>query len=303
MLFTGVKHVPSPESQDTSDILRACLNFLPQQTTERILSRLQHAINYEPVIGIMGKSGAGKSSLCNALFQQPVCLTSDLLGCTREPQRIVLTVGERSMTLVDLPGVGETPEYDAEYSALYQKLLTELDLIIWVLRADDRARAVDIVTHRSLLAYGADASRFLFVISQADRIPPLPEPAGQAVPSTEQCLSLAVISSQIAGQLPSSFPVMAVSAHTGYNLHALVELMIHALPVQASSAFYCQLKPENHTEESDVAVRQRFGEIAGSAFDTVITSERLPSGWSLLLRRLREKLVQLASELWERIFG
>ncbi|HGN8651870.1 TPA: GTPase family protein [Enterobacter cloacae] len=292
-----------PESQDTSDILRACLNFLPQQTTERILSRLQHAINYEPVIGIMGKSGAGKSSLCNALFQQPVCLTSDLQGCTREPQRIVLTVGERSMTLVDLPGVGETPEYDAEYSALYQKLLTELDLIIWVLRADDRARAVDIVTHRSLLAYGADASRFLFVISQADRIPPLPELAGQTVPSTEQCLSLAVISSQIAGQLPSSFPVMAVSAHTGYNLHALVELMIHALPVQASSLFYCQLKPENHTEESDVAVRQRFGEIAGSAFDTVITSERLPSGWSLLLRRLREKLVQLASELWERIFG
>ncbi|SAX63992.1 GTPase family protein [Klebsiella pneumoniae] len=283
--------------------MRTCLNFLPQQTTERIISRLQQAIHYEPVIGIMGKSGAGKSSLCNALFQQPVCLISDLLGCTREPQRIVLTVGERSMTLVDLPGVGETPEYDAEYSALYQKLLTELDLIIWVLRADDRARAVDIVTHRSLLAYGADASRFLFVISQADRIPPLPEPAGQAVPSTEQCLSLAVISSQIAGQLPSSFPVMAVSAHTGYNLHALVELMIHALPVQASSAFYCQLKPENHTEESDVAVRQRFGEIAGSAFDTVITSEPLPSGWSLLLRRLREKLVQLASELWERIFG
>lgn len=292
-----------PESQDNNDILLTCLNFLPQQTTERILSHLQHAINYEPVIGIMGKSGAGKSSLCNALFQQPVCLTSDLLGCTRELQRIVLTVGERSMTLVDLPGVGETPEYDAEYSALYQKLLTELDLIIWVLRADDRARAVDIATHRSLLAYGADASRFLFVVSQADRIPPLPELAGQVVPSTEQCLSLAVISSQIAGQLPSSFPVMAVSAHTGYNLHALVELMIHALPVQASSAFYCQLKPENHTEESDVAVRQRFGEIAGSAFDTVIASERLPSGWSLLLRRLREKLVQLASELWERIFG
>ncbi|ELW9546940.1 50S ribosome-binding GTPase [Citrobacter freundii] len=292
-----------PESQDNNDILLTCLNFLPQQTTERILSHLQHAINYEPVIGIMGKSGAGKSSLCNALFQQPVCLTSDLLGCTREPQRIVLTMGERSMTLVDLPGVGETPEYDAEYSALYQKLLTELDLIIWVLRADDRARAVDIATHRSLLAYGADASRFLFIVSQADRIPPLPELAGQVVPSTEQCLSLAVISSQIAGQLPSSFPVMAVSAHTGYNLHALVELMIHALPVQASSAFYCQLKPENHTEESDVAVRQRFGEIAGSAFDTVIASERLPSGWSLLLRRLREKLVQLASELWERIFG
>ncbi|ECK6864058.1 GTPase [Salmonella enterica] len=293
----------APDTLASTEALRSQLSFLPQHACDRILSRLQHAIHYEPVIGIMGKTGAGKSSLCNAIFQQPVCLTSDLMACTHEPQRIVLTIGEHSMTLVDLPGVGETPEYDAEYSALYQELLTELDLIIWVLRADDRARAVDIATHRSLLAYGADASRFLFVVSQADRIPPLPEFPGQAVPSTEQCLSLAVISSQIAGQLPSSFPVMAVSAHTGYNLHALVELMIHALPVQASSAFYCHLKPENHTEEIDVAVRQRFGEIAGTAFDTVITSERLPSGWNLLLRRLQEKLVQLASELWERIFG
>lgn len=29
----------APESQDTSDIMRTCLNFLPQQTTERIISR------------------------------------------------------------------------------------------------------------------------------------------------------------------------------------------------------------------------------------------------------------------------
>ncbi|HDT6064448.1 TPA: 50S ribosome-binding GTPase, partial [Enterobacter kobei] len=124
-----------PELQDSNDVLRTCLNLLPQQATERILSRLQQAIHYEPVIGIMGKSGAGKSSLCNALFQQPVCLTSDLTACTREPQRLVLTVGDRCMTLVDLPGVGETPEHDEEYLALYQNLLAELDLIIWALRA------------------------------------------------------------------------------------------------------------------------------------------------------------------------
>ena len=292
------------KSQDTEDILRTCLNLLPQQTTERILSRLQQSINYEPVIGIMGKSGAGKSSLCNALFQQPVCLTSDLTACTREPQRLLLTVGERSLTLVDLPGVGETPEYDEEYLALYQHLLAELDLIIWVLRADDRARATDILTHRSLLACGADPSRFLFVVTQADRVPPLRrDEAGLSLPSSEQCLSLAAVSALVAGQLPSSFPVMAVSAHTGYNLSALVELMVYALPMQASSAVYCQLKPENHTAESDAAVRQRFGEMAGTAFDTVINPGNLPSAWTALLRKIRQKLVRLATVLWDRIFG
>ena len=88
----------SPDTQPGSDALRASLSFLPQYVCDRIFARLQNAIHYEPVIGIMGKTGAGKSSLCNALFQQPVCLTRDLMACTREPQRLVLT-GNLSLTI------------------------------------------------------------------------------------------------------------------------------------------------------------------------------------------------------------
>lgn len=294
----------APETLASTEALRSQLSFLPQHACDRILSRLQHAIHNEPVIGIMGKTGAGKSSLCNALFQQPICLTSDLMACTREPQRLVLTVGERSMTLVDLPGVGETPEKDEAYLSMYQQLLAELDLIIWVIRADDRARATDIVTHRALLNASADPSRFLFVLSQADRVPPVPDgKEWQVLPDAEQCLSLAAISSLVAVQLPSSFPVMPVSAHTGYNLSALVELMVHALPTRASSAVYRQLKSDHKSAESDSAVRQRFGELAGSAFDSVIDQNSLPSGWRALLCRLREKLVQLATGLWDKLFG
>lgn len=295
-------HIPEPQAP--ADTLRACLTLLPQQATDRILTHLQQVIHYEPVIGIMGKSGAGKSSLCNALFQQPVCLTSDLTACTREPQRLILTVGGRGMTLVDLPGVGETPEYDAEYQALYRDLLAELDLIIWVLRADERARAVDIATYRALLAQGADPSRFLFVLSQADRIPPAHEwDEVQVIPSATQLLSMAVVCTQVANQLPSSFPVMAVSARTGYNLPAFVALMVHALPVQASSAVYRQIKSENRSVDSETTVRQDFGEAAGKVFDSVIDPLSLPSGLTVLFRRLRRKLVRLAIRLWDRLFG
>ncbi len=48
--------------------------------------------------------------------------------------RLTLQLGERRMTLVDLPGIGETPQHDQEYRALYRQLLPELDLIIWILR-------------------------------------------------------------------------------------------------------------------------------------------------------------------------
>ena len=288
--------------QDTRDTLRSCLSLLSPQAAERIIAHLQESIHYEPVIGIMGKTGAGKSSLCNALFQQSVCRTHDLTACTRKPQRLALTVGECTMTLVDLPGVGETPEYDAEYLALYCHLLSELDLIIWVLRADERARATDIATYRSLVEYGADPSRFLFVLAQADRVPPFSSPH-QPSPSPEQVISLAVLSAQAAGQFPSSFPVMAVSALVGYNLPAFVELMVHALPPQASSAVYRQLKPENKTEEADTTVRQTFGDIAGTAFDTVFNPDTCSPGWSAVLEQLRKNIVRLAMRLWDRFFG
>lgn len=64
------------------------------------------------------------------------------------------------MTLVDLPGIGETPQHDQEYQALYRQLLPELDLIIWILRSDERAYAADIAMHQFLLNEGADPRAF-----------------------------------------------------------------------------------------------------------------------------------------------
>ncbi|WP_139510316.1 GTPase, partial [Escherichia coli] len=62
---------------------------------------------HEPVIGIMGKSGAGKSSLCNALFQGEVTPVSDVHAGTREVKRFRLSGNGHSMIITDLPGVGE----------------------------------------------------------------------------------------------------------------------------------------------------------------------------------------------------
>ncbi|MCM7725917.1 hypothetical protein M8S68_24010, partial [Enterobacter roggenkampii] len=52
--------------------LQHSLSGLPQWVSERILQQINQLTHYEPVIGIMGKSGAGKSSLCNALFASEV---------------------------------------------------------------------------------------------------------------------------------------------------------------------------------------------------------------------------------------
>lgn len=73
--------------------LQQSLSGLPQWASERILQQINQLTHYEPVIGIMGKTGAGKSSLCNALFAGEVSPVSDVNACTREPLRFRLNMG------------------------------------------------------------------------------------------------------------------------------------------------------------------------------------------------------------------
>lgn len=158
-----------PQNTHFSSLLSAFPNSL--QTL--FFNKLNQLINYSPTIGLMGKTGAGKSSLINALFQSPLSPVNDVSGCTRQAQYFSITMSNHTLTFIDLPGVGESLERDKEYHQLYHNLLPELDLIIWVLKADDRAWSSDEQCYRFLTEQcGYQPSRFLFVLNQADKIEP-----------------------------------------------------------------------------------------------------------------------------------
>ncbi|MGS3758206.1 GTPase, partial [Escherichia coli] len=103
---------------DAIEAIEKPLSSLPYSLSRHILEHLRKLTSHEPVIGIMGKSGAGKSSLCNALFQGEVTPVSDVHAGTREVQRFRLSGHGHSMIITDLPGVGESRDRDAEYEAL-----------------------------------------------------------------------------------------------------------------------------------------------------------------------------------------
>jgi len=99
-------------------LIRRHLRRYPHALRQHLLQELNWLVTYEPVIGIMGKTGVGKSSLCNALFRSEVCTVNAVEACTRQPQRVRLRFGNHFLTLVDLPGVGESVTRDGRLAGL-----------------------------------------------------------------------------------------------------------------------------------------------------------------------------------------
>jgi small GTP-binding protein len=96
---------------------------VPVEKREAIRAKLNEKLSYEPKIGVFGKTGVGKSSLCNALFGQDICPISDVEACTRDTQEVLLKTSGKGIKLLDVPGVGESQDRDEEYGKLYAKLL------------------------------------------------------------------------------------------------------------------------------------------------------------------------------------
>ena len=274
------------------------LASLPHVLRQLILERIQTLTHYEPVIGIMGKTGAGKSSLCNALFAREVSSVSNVSACTREPLRFRLQLDERSMTIVDLPGVGETKRHDAEYAALYRKQLPQLDLVLWLIKADDRALAVDEHFYRKVIGE-AYRHKVLFVISQSDKVEPT---SGGEKLSTEQKQNISRKICLLHELFQPINPVCAVSVRLRWGLRVMAERMIRCLPREASSPVAVQLSAPLRTDAVNKKARDDFGETVGSVLDTISSMLLISPPIRAIIQAARDTVVSVARAVWNFFF-
>ncbi|MEX6370381.1 GTPase family protein [Providencia huaxiensis] len=278
--------------------------FLPKGAKDVFLSHLNKLINYSPTIGLMGKTGAGKSSLINAIFQSQLSPVSNVSGCTRQAQRFSMSMNNHTLTFVDLPGVGESLERDKEYHQLYRNLLPELDLIIWVLKADDRAWSSDEQCYRFLTEQcGYQSERFLFVLNQADKIEPCRQwDEHKHHPSPEQAANLVSKQQAVIAAFKPHHPVMTVSAVENYQLTELAEQLIQALPAQASSGVARQLNNTYRTQSVEDSARNDFGQCVSDIVNTLIDILPLPVLIKSTIGTVKNSIVSIAKSLWSLFF-
>ncbi|QXB04822.1 GTPase family protein [Providencia rettgeri] len=283
---------------------KTILSSFPNAFQTSFFNQLNGLINYSPTIGLMGKTGAGKSSLINALFQSPLSPVSAVSGCTRQAQRFNMTMKEHTLTFVDLPGVGESRQRDRKYYQRYRNLLPELNFIIWVLKADDRAWSCDEQCYRFLTKEcGYPPNQFLFVLNQADKIEPCRQwNEHNHQPSSEQVANLTSKQQAVITAFKPHHPVMTVSAVENYQLTELAEQLIQVLPAKASSGVARQLSSHYRTQSVENAARNDFGQCVSDVVDTLINIIPLPPLIRSTVSTVKNSIVSVAKSLWSLFF-
>lgn len=240
---------------------------------QQINSRLKNILTYEPKIGIFGKTGVGKSSLCNALFGKDICPISDVEACTRNTQEVLLDLGGSGIKLLDVPGVGESSERDEEYAKLYASLLPELDLVLWLIKSDDRALASDENFYKNIVkAHIEEGKPFFFVLNQVDKIEPFREwDEEKHEPGVRQFKNIHKKVDDVArffDVAPSK--VIPVSANEKYNLTKLVDEFVRALPAEKKITVFRGVNEEFQSKSTGEHVKKSFLEVAGEVVSTAI---------------------------------
>ena len=232
-----------------------------EEQRRQIEDKLRNILNYEPKIGVFGKTGVGKSSLCNALFGQEVCPISDIASCTRNPQEVILNVGTKGIKLLDVPGVGESLARDEEYSALYARLLPELDLVLWLVKADDKAMATEEKYFKNVVRpHMQQGKPFFLVVNQVDKIEPFREwNEERHEPGPQQFQNIHRKLNTVAEQF--NFPVskvIPVSAAERYNLMQLVDEIVFALPKEKTITMFRAVDDAFKSETAEKHVKKSF---------------------------------------------
>ena len=285
-------------------LIRNMLDIFPETVRRSLFEKIKESIDYEPSIGVMGKSGAGKSSLCNAIFKGDVCAVSDVEACTREIQRVEVKFGNHRLEIVDIPGVGENAERDEEYRELYKKLVPELDLILWVIKADDRALSADEHFYNNVLIPSGGKNKMIFVLNQVDKIEPSDEwDRDKRCPSAKQLATIEQKERYITDIFGfTKHPIVSISANKNYNIVKLVETMVRALPDRARSGAAAQLKDELKTEDVKSDAKDGFGNVVGELVDTAIDILPVPDSAKSLIRKGKDFVVASAKRVWDYFF-
>lgn len=133
-----------------------------------------------PVVAIIGKAGVGKTTTINNLFDVDEFVAEVLTfeqkgyigdvrrGTTRAiRKRFDLKIGI-GLDIIDLPGLGDDIRKDQEFEEIYRQILPQCDIILYVLKADNRTLGEDERILQNIVLPSCDKKKIIIAVNQVD---------------------------------------------------------------------------------------------------------------------------------------
>ncbi|WP_318453881.1 GTPase family protein [Photobacterium leiognathi] len=277
-------------------------DHLPDDAKNKFKSSLNKAFNYEPKVAIFGKTGVGKSSLTNALFGKDACPVHDVEACTRDPKEVFMKLNgdSKGIKLLDVPGIGENNARDKEYFRLYSEILKEADMVLWVLKGDDRTFSSDEDFYKTCMKpYIERGKPFVVAVNQVDKIEPFREwNLNECKPGPTQegniAKKLIYVAKQF-GDLPVS-KVIDVSANERYNLNNLILKLVEDLP--ANKKFITIDNMDKIIQEHEEVKKEKSNAFI-TVVNEVIDTLPIPDVAKNVAKKVVEKVSDFVSSAWD----
>ena len=141
----------SGQDRNQEEILSQLGEILPEQDLESLISKMQQEIQTPPKVAILGKSGVGKTTTINNLFDAKLKTSPTTVGTTQAEIKEFELPDGGSLTVVDLPGYGRSNQEDKEYEKNYEDLIPSCDLVLLIVQANSRDLADDIEMIRKIM--------------------------------------------------------------------------------------------------------------------------------------------------------
>ncbi|MBI1338285.1 MAG: GTP-binding protein [Phycisphaera sp.] len=127
---------------------------------------------------VVGRTGAGKSSLINMLSGKDCLDVGSVASTTRWIEGVRITLANKQIVLVDTPGYGEAytaEDYCARLVNWVEKHEDSVELLVLVLQADSKAHAEDYQLLRKVLGVKTQLP-VMIILNQVDKILPSRDP-------------------------------------------------------------------------------------------------------------------------------
>jgi small GTP-binding protein len=182
-------------------------------------------------VAVLGMTGVGKSTLCNAVAGEEVVRVSDVIAVTKTVQRFAWRFNNVSFEVLDCPGLGEDYSSDEEYGKLYEEILQEVDFALWVQDCSSRILSeTKRYVHGALRRFVMKQNRFLLLANRVDLVPPWEDWNQESnAPGRSQQVYIERRLTHWAGALglPTS-AMLAMSASKRFNIDVLKQHLLEA---------------------------------------------------------------------------